>query len=93
MAGKTLKAEKNLQLDEYGLYPLGSQPDGCSEGYHGAFPAATLYVVDRGGPDEKLFLRKDWDGAQLHARRTDTGILHLAAASLCHETVLDFLGA
>jgi len=87
-----LKAERDLVVDEHGLFTLASAP-GCTEGYHGAFPSATVYVVDRGGPYERFFLRKQFDEAQDHCRRHDLGLAHVAAATLCHETMMEFLGA
>jgi len=91
--GVTLRtAEQDLVLDDAGLYPMAAAP-GCTEGYHGAFPSATLYVAGRGTDKEKLFTRKDYDGAQSYARGHDVDLAHLGTKQLCHETVLEFLGA
>lgn len=90
LAGRRLKAERDLTLNEYGLYDLASAP-GCTEGYSGPFTSATVYVVDRGGPNERYFLRKQWDEAQIYARQHDAGLVHVMAKNLCHEPMMALL--
>lgn len=92
LAGKTLAAAEALSLNEYGMYDLYVAP-GCSEPYHGAFAVATVYIAGRGTAVEKSFTRSQWNDANDYARRNDVGIVHVAASNLCHETMVDLLGA
>lgn len=92
IAGKQLRTgEQKLALDDAGLYALFEAP-GCTEPYHGAFPAATVYVAGRGDPTEKLFVRTDFDGASEYARRNDIDLVHVSVKQLCHEVVLELFG-
>jgi hypothetical protein len=92
LAGKMLKAESDLQLNEAGMYDLYVAP-GCTEKYHGGFLVATVYIAGRNTPAEKTFRRSQWNEAQDYARRNNVGLVHLAATSLCHETMVELLGA
>lgn len=82
----------SLTLNDAGLYNLAAAPD-CTEPYNGAFPAATLYIADRGGPLEKMFLKSDYGAASDYARVNRVTLVHLAAKQLCSATVTEFLGA
>lgn len=92
IAGRMLRTGGTpLVLDDAGLYSMSEAP-GCTEPYHGAFPAATVYVADLDGEFEKLFTRKDFDGASEYARRNDVDLVHVAVKQLCHEPVFALFG-
>ena len=82
-----------LQPDtEVGLYALALAPD-CTQRYEGAYRRADVWIVARGTEFERLFRRADRVQANTLARRNNWTLDHVRADQLCHESVVELLGA
>jgi hypothetical protein len=105
LAGTTLRQSATVPNSK-GLYDLASHPD-CDVPYHGAFPAAQIYVVGFGTEAERLYVRGQRNEATRAARTgkdpatgeplTATGgrltLDPVLASNLCHDAVVELLGS
>jgi hypothetical protein len=95
--GGAVVQSSRLIADEHGLLPL-AQFTPCSDPYHGQFTGASVFVVARGTDKERLFRKLQADDATRYAMTQGTPgealtIDHLHSTSLCHEAMVELLGA
>jgi hypothetical protein len=74
------------------MITLASSPD-CTERYHGQFTGARIHVVGRGTDNETLYLKKNYQDAVKDALTTKRTLDTVAAIDLCHDTMMEFIGA
>ena len=86
----TIQSTKFVK-DDNGLLPLANYPD-CTERYHGQFTGAQLFVVGRGKPSERLYLKSRFREAATYMREKGTTIDRVRAVDLCHDAVVQLLG-
>jgi hypothetical protein len=86
-----------LVADEHGLIPL-ARFGSCADAYHGQFSGASVFVIGRGTDQERLFRKAQQDDATRYAIDNGPGqdaltIDHVHATTLCHDAVVELLGA
>jgi hypothetical protein len=93
VTGTSTVQSSQLKSDEYGLIPLASQPD-CTRHYYGQFTGAQVFVVARGTPHEKLFLKGRFKDAIAYMRsHSGATVDRVRVVDLCHDAVVALLGA
>jgi hypothetical protein len=75
-----------------GVVSLRYAPD-CTSPYDGIYRQATVFVVGYDTEHEQLFKRGDRTAALKMARDNRLSFDQVTARSLCHEVVLELLGA
>lgn len=80
------------QPDEYDMIPMSKYPE-CHERYHGTFTGASVFLVGVGTEHEQIFVRGHRVEALRYANDRHTTLDHVYSTSLCHQAVLQLLGA
>jgi len=80
------------QTNDRGMYPFIGEPYDC-EAYHGAYRATTVFLVGYGTEHEKLFARTLKKDAEKYAAKHNLSAAHINVSSLCHDRVIEMLGA
>jgi hypothetical protein len=75
-----------------GVVMLQAAPD-CTTPYDGVFRQATVFVVGYATEHERLFKRGDRTEALQLAKANKLTFDQVTARSLCHEAVVELLGA
>lgn len=76
-----------------GRFQLANYPN-CTELYHGPNEGESVFMVARGTLSERLFTRKQLAEASAYSNTLKGSIVEAAAtAELCHDAVVDLLGA
>ena len=74
------------------MISMSSRED-CTERYHGAFTGASVLLVGLNSEHEQIFARGQRIEALRYANDRHTTLDHVHVTSLCHDAVVDLLGA
>jgi hypothetical protein len=91
LAGGLFRSSEPIH-DENNLIPLSAYSD-CTERYHGMYTGASLFVLGRLADSPTFYLKKQREAAVTDALTTKRTLDTVAASSLCHDAMVEFLGA